>query len=209
MFPYLSSRFLASFMAFLAAFFVINQADAQNKPITGGYVLSHEHPTNPMAFGGNYAFTGKPGNLRNGVMEEGYTEKAPGCAVNKLCDYGNHGGFLAPELGLGSDMGIHKAHWGPKQNAFSHPRYSTEWIREAWDPDNPDNKDTRLKVMVAFAVDSYTMCETIFYANKNAGAGAGYPCVRGDSFQTNKNQIAALKAWVAANSDWMQIAYNP
>src|SRR5262245_2819073 len=38
-------------------------------PVPKGYVLTHEHPTNPMAFGGNYAFTGAPGNYRNGIMD--------------------------------------------------------------------------------------------------------------------------------------------
>jgi hypothetical protein len=31
--------------------------------ITGGYVLTHEHPMNALAFGGNYAFTGAPGKF--------------------------------------------------------------------------------------------------------------------------------------------------
>ena len=52
---------------------------AKSPPITGGYVLTHEHPTYGMAFGGNYAFAGKAGNYRNGVMEEGYTAECGGC----------------------------------------------------------------------------------------------------------------------------------
>ena len=51
----------------------------KSPPITGGYVLTHEHPTYGMAFGGNYAFAGKAGNYRNGVMEEGYTAECGGC----------------------------------------------------------------------------------------------------------------------------------
>ena len=57
----------------------------KSTPITGGYVLTHEHPTYGMAFGGNYAFAGAPGNYRNGVMEEGYTAECGGCKALTTC----------------------------------------------------------------------------------------------------------------------------
>ena len=181
------------------------------KPITGGYVLTHEHPTNPMAFGGNYAFTGKDGNYSNGVMIEGYTKMVPGCPTGQLCSYGMFRGLLAGELALGGDMGVHGPHWGPKQNAFAHARYSTEWIKELWSPPEKKYQDTSLKVLVALAVENYSMCETLYYANKGLGGpgGNGYACSRGDSIKSNERQIDALKAWVAENKDWMQIAYTP
>ncbi|HWB80711.1 MAG TPA: membrane dipeptidase [Nannocystaceae bacterium] len=179
--------------------------------IVGGYVLTHEHPTNGMAFGGNYAFAGAPGNYKNGVMEKGYTAECGGCKAGKKCDHGEVKGSFTGAVGaLGSDMGDHKSHMGPVHDSNSHLRYSTEWIKAAYDPQEPELQDTRLKIMVAFAVESEAMCEQLYYANAgNGGAGgAGYACSHGDTMKSLDRQIGALKDWARANASWMEIAYT-
>ncbi len=175
--------------------------------IRGGYVLTHEHPTNPMAFGGNYAFTGKSGNYKNGVMEKGYTASCGGCKALGNCDHGEvKGSFTAAVGALGGDMGDHKSHMGPLHDSNSHARYSTEWIKAA----AQDSNDTKLKLMVAFAVESEAMCEQLYYANKGNGGpgGNGYACSHGDTVKSMDRQINALKAWVKANASWMEVAYS-
>ncbi len=175
--------------------------------IRGGYVLTHEHPTNPMAFGGNYAFTGKKGNYKNGVMEKGYTAACGGCKAASKCDHGEvKGSFIAAVGALGSDMGDHKSHMGPLHDSNSHTRYSTEWIKAA----AQDPSDAKLKLMVAFAVENEAMCEQLYYANKGNGGpgGNGYACSHGDTVKSMDRQIKALKSWVAANSSWMEVAYS-
>jgi len=179
--------------------------------ITGGYVLTHEHPTYGMAFGGNYAFAGAPGNYRNGVMENGYTAECGGCKAATGCDHGEVKGNIIGAIGaLGADMGDHRSFKGPVHNSNSHLRYSTAWVREAFDPPQPELRDTRMKIMVAFAVENEAMCEQLYYANKGHGGagGAGYACSKGDSVQSLERQLDALKAWVQANSSWMEIAYT-
>jgi microsomal dipeptidase-like Zn-dependent dipeptidase len=178
-------------------------------PIRGGYVLSHEHPMAGMAFGGNYAFAGAPGNYRNGIMTTGYTTACGGCRAGAPCDHGEaKGSFTAMTGSLGSDMGPHASYKGPTHASNSHLRYATDWIKEAFDPPDADLRDTRMKVMVAFAVESEAMCEQLYYANKGKGGagGDGYPCSKGDSLESMERQIAAIKAWVAENSSWMAIA---
>ncbi len=175
--------------------------------IRGGYVLTHEHPTNPMAFGGNYAFTGKKGNYKNGVMEKGYTAECGGCKAAGKCDHGEvKGSFTAAVGALGGDMGDHKSHMGPLHDSNSHTRYSTEWIKAA----AQDTGDAKLKLMVAFAVESEAMCEQLYYANKGNGGpgGDGYACSHGDTVKSMDRQIDALKDWAKANSSWMEIAYT-
>jgi microsomal dipeptidase-like Zn-dependent dipeptidase len=182
--------------------------------IPGGYVLTHEHPMNAMAFGGNYAFAGAPGNFRNGIMEKGYTAEDGGCKVAQPCDHGEVKGNLTASLiagkPLGRDMGDHASHMGPRHDSFSHLRYSTEWIKDAFDPAEREFQDSRMRIMVAFAVENEAMCEQLYYANKGKGGpgGDGYPCSRGDSIESLERQINAIKAWVAENRDWMEIAYN-
>lgn len=182
-----------------------------SKPITGGYVLTHEHPTYGMAFGGNYAFAGAPGNFRNGVMEKGYTASCGGCKGTGKCDHGEvKGNFTAMTGALGADMGNHDSHKGPLHRSNSHLRYSTEWIKAAFDPPEKEFQDSRLKIMVAFAVENEAMCEQLYEANKGAGGagGAGWPCAHGDSVASLERQIDAIKAWVAENASWMEIAYT-
>jgi microsomal dipeptidase-like Zn-dependent dipeptidase len=180
-------------------------------PVKDGYVLTHEHPTYGMAFGGNYAFAGAPGNYRNGVMEKGYTADCGGCKMLSGCDHGEvKGSFTAATGSLGGDMGDHPSHKGPVHNSNSHLRYSTEWVKEAFKPSEPEYQDSRMRIMVAFAVENEAMCEQLYYANKGKGGpgGDGYPCARGDSLESLERQLDALKAWVAANSTWMEIAYT-
>lgn len=189
---------------------------AQTKPVSkpgriSGYVLTHEHPTYAMAFGGNYAFAGAPGNFRNGIMEKGYTAECGGCKMLSGCDHGEvKGSFTAASGGLGSDMGDHKSLKGPLHDSNSHLRYSTEWIKEAFNPSEPEFKDSRMRIMVAFAVENEAMCEQLYYANKGKGGpgGDGYPCSKGDSLESLERQIDALKAWAKANSSWVEIAYS-
>ncbi len=113
-------------------------AAPKGQPLRGGYVLTHEHPTAAMAFGGNYAFTGANGNYKNGVMEKGYTAECGGCKAGQKCDHGEAKGSFTAALGaLGADMGDHSSHMGPVHDSNSHMRYSTEWIKEAHDPTEP------------------------------------------------------------------------
>lgn len=178
--------------------------------VTSGYVLTHEHPTYAMAFGGNYSFAGAEGNYRNGIMERGYTAHCRGCKVGGNCDHGEvKGSFTAATGGLGGDMGDHRSHMGPLHNSNSHLRYSTEWIKEAFSPTEAEFQDTSMKVMVAFAVENEAMCEQLYYVNKgNGGAGQdGYACTKGDSIKSLERQLDNIKAWVRENSDWMEIAY--
>lgn len=181
-------------------------------PIRGGYVLTHEHPMNAMAFGGNYAFAGAPGNFRNGIMERGYTAECGGCRAGSSCDHGMVKGNFTASLfnALGGDMGPHKSHKGPVHDSNSHARYSTEWIKAAADANDAANSATRLKLMVAFAVENEAMCEQLYYENKGRGGpgGDGYACSRGDSIDSLERQIAAMKAWAQENASWMEIAYS-
>ena len=115
-----------------------------------GYVLTHEHPTYGMAFGGNYAFAGKSGNFKNGIMENGYTAECGGCKAAGKCDHGEFKGNFTAALGsVGSDMGDHKSLMGPVHDSNSHLRYSTEWIKAAFDPGKAGDEDSRLRIMVA------------------------------------------------------------
>ena len=179
-------------------------------PIRGGYVLTHEHPTQGMAFGGNYAFAGPTSNYRNGVMVQGYTMACGGCSPGgAACDHGEVKGNVAGSVSsLGRDIGPHASHKGPRHDSFSHLRYSTDWVRSAFDPPEPALRDTRMKIMVAFAVESEAMCEQLYYANKGKGGagGDGFPCSQGDSFASLKRQLDAIKAWVSENGAWMEIA---
>jgi hypothetical protein len=203
----------AAFLLWLLALSDLNAALAQTR-LPGGYVLTHEHPMNAMAFGGNYAFAGAPGNFRNGIMEKGYTAEDGGCKVAQPCDHGEVKGNLTASLiagkPLGRDMGDHASHMGPRHDSFSHLRYSTEWIKEAFDPAEREFQDSRMRIMVAFAVENEAMCEQLYYANKGKGGpgGDGYPCSHGDSIESMERQINAIKAWVAENRDWMEIAYT-
>lgn len=184
-----------------------------------GYVLTHEHPTYGMAFGGNYAFAGEDGNYRNGVMEQGYTTICNGCidSINaSLCDHGRIGNLMIGGLSLygegplGKDIGQHGPYIGPVHDSNSHLRYSTEWIEEVARPSENAPNDARMRIMIAFAVENEAMCEQLYYANKTGDGpgGSGFECVHGDSFKSLERQLSALKAWVAANSDWMEIAYT-
>ena len=174
-----------------------------------GYVLTHEHPTQGMAFGGNYGFAGAGDNYRNGIMVDGYTAQCGGCKIAGLCDHGEVKGSLGGHT-LGKDMGVHSSFDGPLKNSFSHLRYSTEWIKEAFDPSEEEYQDARARILVAYAVESEAMCEQLYYVNKNQGGAGeqGYPCSKGDSYDSMVRQLDALTAWVEENNEWMEIAYN-
>jgi hypothetical protein len=180
-------------------------------PAITGYVMTHEHPTYGMAFGGNYAFAGAPANYQNGVMEEGYTATCGGCAPLSRCNHGEVKGSFAAAVGaLGSDMGDHASHTGPLHDSNSHLRYATEWIEEAFSPTESVYRDSRMRVLVAFAVENEAMCEQLYTANVGNGGpgGDGYACSRGDSFASLTRQIDSIKAWVAAHASWMEVAYS-
>lgn len=191
---------------------------------TRGYVLTHEHPMVALAFGGNYAYAGADNNFQDGIMINGYTKRCGGCGIGQ-CDHGEaKGNFIAALGEMGPDMGGHKhrnnVRWGPVHDSFSHMRYSTEWIREAFQPPQTFFQDTRMRIMVAYAVESEAMCETLF--EKNLGGGGpgatsidsngdlvdGAPCVRGDSLPSLRRQTLATIAWAEKNSDFVEIAYN-
>lgn len=175
-------------------------------PITGGYVMTHEHPTTGMAYGGNWAYAGSTANYQNGIPENAFGACA-GC-TNALCDHAEVKGWFAGAT-LGFDMGNHDAYTGPRFDSFSHLRYSSQWIKDAFDPPAPYN-DARMKVLVAFAVESEAMCELLYYENQGGGGagGAGYPCTVGDSKASLVRQIDSLKAWAAAHASWAEIAYT-
>ena len=169
-----------------------------------------------MAFGGNYAFAGSADNYVNGIMEEGYDGECTGCKALQGCNHGHVKGML-PALAMGRDMGLHSPFAGPKHNSFSHLRYSTDWTREAFLPSEASLRDSRMRIMVAFAVEAEAMCEQLFYANDGKGGPGddsntgedGFPCSTGDSFDSMKRQLDSIKAWVDRNSDWMEIALTP
>lgn len=207
---------LAAFLALTSA--LVLPASGQtgvpygSPTITGGYVLTHEHPTAGMAFGGNYAYAGASGNYQNGVMENGYTASCGGCPILTACSHGEvKGNFTAAVGALGRDMGDHSSYAGPLHNSFSHMRYASDWIKQAFSPTETQYQDSRMKIMVAYAVENEAMCEQLYYANNNGAGGpggAGYPCSTGDSKASLDRQIASLKAWAAAHSSWAEIAYS-
>ena len=119
---------------------------------------------------------GAPGNYRNGIHGAKWRPKRRAVAV-LACDHGELKGNLTASLiagkPLGRDMGDHASHMGPRHDPFSHVRYSTEWIRDAFDPPEREFQDSRMKIMVASAVDIEAMCEQLYYANKaKAGPAA-------------------------------------
>jgi microsomal dipeptidase-like Zn-dependent dipeptidase len=107
-------------------------------------------------------------------------------------------------------MGDHSSHTGPLHDSNSHLRYSTQWIQQAFSPAEAYYQDTRMKVMVAFAVENEAMCEQLYEANLgNGGAGGnGYPCSTGDSLTSLTRQLDNIKAWAAAHASWMEVAYS-
>ena len=183
--------------------------------ITQGYAMTHEHPTYGMSFGGNYAYAGPEGNYQyggaieyGGIMEEGIRDPCSGCAQHIPCDHGEWKGNALEWWEKTSDMGVHGPHTGPYHASFSHLRYSTEWIEDAFYPYEAKYRDSQMKVLVAYAMDSEAMCEQLYYANRDRGGagGDGYPCTSGDSRESLLNQIQVIKNWVDGNSSWMEIA---
>ena len=175
------------------------------EPITGGYVLTHEHPMAGMAFGGNYAYAGSTSNYRDGMPEWSYGT-CSGCFANR-CDHAEVKGiFLGSQFG--PDMGDHGRTRGPLPDSFSHLRYSTEWIRDAARPGSAYG-DTRMKLMVAYAVESEPLCHLLQSYNVGGGGagGDGYECVPGDSFRSLRRQVNAIKDW-AARVSFAEIALD-
>ena len=188
--------------------FGFNDIPRTGSKVTSGYVMTHEHPTAGMAFGGNYAYAGAPGNYKNGIPDNGYTASCSGCGHLSKCDHGVVKGILI-EGYLSQDMGKHSSHLGPQYNSFSHLRYSSDWMKEAHSPTMPYD-DSQMKIMLAFAVENEGMCELLYYANKGGGGpgGGGWPCSKGDSIKSLERQIINLKNWAKANNNWVEIAYT-
>jgi len=191
----------------------LNSFSFEDVPLTGpklktGYVLTHEHPTEGMAFGGNYGYAGPISNFVNGIPEDGYTEPCSGCSALGKCDHAEFKGSFGQYF-TGRDVGDHPSHRGPYFDSFTHLRYSSEWIEDAFSPAAP-YADSQMKIMVAFAVENEAMCEQLYYVNKeNGGAGGqGYACSHGDSVSSLERQLANLKKWAAAHSKWVEIAYT-
>lgn len=188
--------------------------EATEQVVTGGYVMTHEHPTVGMAFGGDYAFAGATGNYQNGIMENAYTASCGGCAPigsTANCNHGEIKGNFTAFLNLiNADMGDHASHKGPYPDSFSHLQYSSAWIKEAFDPAGTTYDDARMKVLVAFAIENEAMCELLHEANQGNGGpgGAGYACSTGDSWDSLTRQIASIKSWAAAHATWAEIAYS-
>ena len=78
---------------------------------------------NAMAFGGNYAFAGAPGNFRNGIMEKGYTAEdgLGSCKVGQPCDHGEVKGNLHRQPDRGQAAG--PGHGRPRQPYGPAPRF--------------------------------------------------------------------------------------
>lgn len=188
--------------------------EATEQIVTGGYVMTHEHPTVGMAFGGDYAFAGATGNYQNGVMENAYTASCGGCAAigsTANCNHGEIKGNFTAFLNLvNADMGDHASHKGPYPDSFSHLQYSSAWMKEAFDPAGTTYDDARMKVLVAFAIENEAMCELLHDANQGNGGpgGAGYACTTGDSWASLQRQIASIESWAAAHATWAEIAYT-
>lgn len=173
-----------------------------------GYVMTHEHPTAGMAFGGNYAYAGTTANYQNGIPENAYGT-CGGCNSTSICSHGEVKGALIGSM-LGRDMGDHPSESGPYWDSNSHLRYSSEWIQDAFDPAGTLLDDARMRIMVAFAVENEAMCQLLREENKQGGGagGAGYTCTSGDSKLSLERQIDAIKAWAAAHSSWVEVAYT-
>ncbi len=173
--------------------------------LTSGYVMTHEHPTEGMAFGGNYSWAGS-GNFRTDWgMPDNAVPSCSGCPALSSCDHGEVKGTMTGFL-YGEDMSDHPAR-SVKFDSFSHLRYSSQWIKDASYSAPTTNK---MRIMVAYAVENEAMCEMLYYYNDgNGGAnGVGYPCTTGDSVNSLERQIAALKKWAADNSSWVEVAYT-
>ena len=196
-----------------------------------GYVMTHEHPTQAMSFGGNYGFVGPASNFRNGVMQSIPPTACGGCPPdNDNCDHGEFHGEISEigEIGdifigefsdlffslplnvVGADIGAHDSFRIPKQKSFSHIRYSTDWIRDAFNPPETALRDSRMRILVAYAMDNEAMCQQLYESNlgNGGGTGEGYDCAKGDSFQSLNRQITNIKNWVSANASWMGVAEN-
>lgn len=178
--------------------------------INSGYVLTHEHPTQGMSFGGNYAWAGPDDNYKHGgIMDDAPRSPCGGCSPLENCDHGEWKGNLTGLFSETADMGDHSSYIGPLHDSMSHLRYSTEWTQAAFEPWDPKYQDTSMKLMVAYAVENEAMCEQLHYANEgNGGAGEDYGCSAGDSEVSLLRQIDTIKNWVDANSGWMEIAYT-
>lgn len=205
----------------------ISEAEIYRRPTPyDGYVMTHEHPVQAMSFGGNYAFVGGADNFENGVMTGRPAFSCGGCEEeDDDCNHGEIKGELSQMGGLtpvffkeaemmlplnivGADMGAHDSFRDPVQKSFSHVRYSTDWIRDAFDPPQTRLKDARMRVMVAYAMDSEAMCKQLYGPNLGNGGGTGpaIPCSNGDSYNALRIQIENIKAWAQANSSWVGIA---
>ena len=173
------------------------------EPITNGYVLTHEHPTYAMAFGGNWAWAGSLANFEHGMPKEPYGV-CGGCFAN-LCDHAEQKGVLLGES-FGVDSGDHSSSQGPFPDSFTHLRYSTRWIKDAAEP---NGEHPRLQLMVAYAVESEPLCHLLRSYNVGGGGplGDGFPCSNGDSFNSLERQIQTIKDW-ADSVSWAQVAYS-
>src|SRR5262245_37216214 len=81
----------------------VAEQELREQTVTGGYVMTHEHPTAGMAFGGNYAYADALSNYQNGIPEDAYGA-CGGCAPLTSCDHAEvKGNFIGPQLGR--DMG--------------------------------------------------------------------------------------------------------
>ena len=171
------------------------------QPVTNGYVMTHEHPTTGMAFGGNYAWAGSLSNYRWGMAVEPYGQ-CGGCFANR-CDHAEFKGTL---LGgqVGPDVGDHSATTGPFPDSFTHLRYASRWMQDAaW----PDPESPRMQLMVAYAGESEPLCHLLqSYNVGNGGAGGnGWACDRGDSLPSLERQIQAIWDW-ANNVPYADVA---
>ena len=162
--------------------------------------MTHEHPTVGMAFGGDYAFAGATGNYQNGIMENAYTASCGGCAPigsTANCNHGEIQGNFTAFLNL-----IQRRHGRPREPKGPYPTASRTCSTAARGSRRRSTRrarrttTTRMKVLVAFAIENEAMCELLHEANQGNGGpgGAGYACSTGDSWDSLTRQIAGIRA---------------
>jgi microsomal dipeptidase-like Zn-dependent dipeptidase len=189
------------------------------RPLSG-WVDLHTHPMSHLAFGGK-AFHGAPDAANPGVLmparqmpydpqcrfdtmpasrDEALSDDAPthGDPIQSKCgDFirnlvivqgveGGDGALKQPGHAVGSPA---FANW-PAWNDVTHQKMWFEWIRRA--------RDGGLRVMVALAHNNRTLGDLV-------GPGAAITGVT-DDMRSADMQIAAIKAFVAFHTDFMEIA---
>jgi len=157
----------------------------RDKPVWG-YFDSHAHPGADEAFGKNY-YVGSPLTPLSTTWS------------NEVCTRSHTWGATLD--GFTNTFDPHKFFdggwpdmWGfPKFNGKMHQKYQVDLIKRAW--------QGGLKIFCALGVNNMYIATRALGHNSNGQAL--------DDESVLLRQTAAMKALVAANSDWMEIALTP